>query len=162
MMEKIKQKLKENEEIQGYVHYVFDIDKWESEMKPLPKIKPILELKALNETYKLDKVCYYLNGKPVFLIIRGIPFSLEIEETDKVLRLKGYSADEINAKINSIYVNSVFRKGSLQFKDYIVLLLTNVITGLVVYIITFMSMLASQNSTQQAITNATVNATVGV
>lgn len=147
------EKLKKLEEISAYVHYVFDIDKWESELLPLPQIKPLLELKSYNETYKLDSVAYYLNGKPVFLIIRGIPFSLEIEETNKMLRIKGYSADEINAKINSIYVNSVFRKGSLQFKDYLVLFLTNIITGLMVYIITFMSMTANQNST---ITNAMV------
>lgn len=156
MMEKLKNKIKETEELAGYVHYVYDIDKWESILKPLPKIKPILELKNENETYKLDKIAYYLNGKPVFLVVRGIPFSLEIEETNTVLRIKGYSADEINAKINSIYVNSVFRKGSLQFKDYLVLLLSNIITGLVVYIITFMSMLANQNSAASAITNATV------
>lgn len=162
MFEKLKRKMKEIEDIQGYVHYVFDLDKWESEMIPLPKIKPILERKAYNETYRLDKVAYYLNGKPVFLIIRGVPFSLEIEETNTVLRIKGYSADEINAKINSIYVNSIFRKGSLQFKDYLVLLLSNIITGLVVYIITFMSMLASQNSTQNLVNQTLSNATMGV
>jgi len=129
MFEKLKDKIKDLEEIQGYVHYVYDLDKWETRIHPLPKIKPILEFRELHETYKLDKVAYYLSGKPVFLIIRGIPYSLEIEETDKVLKIKGYSADEIEAKINSVYVNTVFRKGSLQFKDYLVLILTNIITG---------------------------------
>lgn len=154
MKMKIREKLKEIESIEAYAHYVYDRDKWESRLIPIPKIKPILEIKSANETYSLDKVAYYLNGKPVFLLLRGVPFSLEIQETEKILTMKGYSASEINAKLNSIYTNHVFRKGSLQFKDYLVLILTNIITGLVVYIITFMGMLAKTNSVAP-ITNAT-------
>lgn len=135
MFEKIKNKMASVEE-KGYLHYIFDSEKWESKLYPLPKIKPILELSEFNETYNLDRVAYYLNGKPVFLVIRGIPYSLELTQTEKILTLKGYSASEIHAKLNSIYVNNVFRKGTLQFKDYLVLLLSNIITGLSVYIIT--------------------------
>lgn len=155
MLEKFQNKIKNLEEIRGFVHYIYDIDKWESQLHPLPEIKPTLTLKSKNEIYRLDRVCYYLNGKPVFLIIRGIPYSLELERTTDLLKIKGYSADEIEAKINSIYTNAVFRKGSLQFKDYLVLFLTNVITALSVYIITFMYASAS-NPSVNTVTNATV------
>lgn len=155
MFENIKNKIKSIEEIEAYVHYVYDREKWESKLYPISKIKPIIEFKEYKEIYKLDSVAYYLNGKPVFLLLRGIPFSLEMKETEQILTLKGYSASEIEAKINSIYTNHVFRKGSLQFKDYLVLLLTNIITGLAIYIITFMSFLAKSNQ-EMPISNSTI------
>lgn len=138
LLNKIKEKMKNIEEIAGYLHYIFDREKWESRLYPLPLIKPSIELREFSETYALDKVAYYLDGKPVFLVIRGIPYSMEIEQTEKNLTLKGYTASEIQAKLNSVYVNNVFRKGTLQFKDYLVLILSNVITGLSIYIITTM------------------------
>lgn len=153
----LKSKIKENEEIEAFVHYIYDIDKWESRLIPLPKIKPLLELKSKNELYKLEKIAYYLNGKPVFLLVRGIAFSLELEKLENTLRIKGYSADEIQAKLNSIYVNSIFRKGSLQFKDYLVLILTNIIVALTTYIITYFSVMSSSiGASAPPISNSTI------
>jgi hypothetical protein len=105
-----------------------------------------LEISRYGETYDISKTAFYIDGKPVFLIIKDIPMSLEFKEFDKKAKsfeLKGYSAAEINSRINSVYVNTIFRKGNLQFKDYLVILLSNIITGLVVYILTTLTTAAN-------------------
>jgi hypothetical protein len=170
-MFKLKDMFKIKDEIKAYAIYFFDREKYAFEIHPLPSIKPVLHLKSYNERYSLDKVAGYLQGKPCFILLRGIPFSVEIEECSdlvneeidpnnphkKMLRFKGYTASEIDAKIGSVYTNSVFRKGSLGFKDYVVMILTNVITGLTVYLITVLSRFSELQAS-----NEIVNATVGV
>ncbi len=151
-------RIRVEEEIRGYILYFFDIEKWESNLYPLPRIEPIVKLKKYREIVRLDKVGYYLNGKPVYIVIRSVPFSLEFELSDEefmnkeidpskvknesividkvpseikdniTLRLKDYTSSEIDAKISSIYTNSVFRRSSFNGKDAIFLILSVVIS----------------------------------
>lgn len=156
LKQKVKKKIEEIEDIKCFIHYVFDVDKWESRLFPSKEIKPIFESKSFKEIYYLDKVCYYLDGKPVFLVVRGVPYSLEFAKLQENLTIKGYSASEIEAKINSIYVNSVFRKSAFTFREYLSWLLSLLVCGLSVYILTYFSVSAQYQQNQTIPTNSTV------
>ena len=135
---RIFKKLKIEDEIVAYILYVYDLDKWAAEMLPLSRFYTPIEIRKYRETYALDKVFCYLKGVPVYLLIRGVPYSLELEKVKSQLVMKGYSASEINAKINSIYTNSVFRRPAFVGKDLVFLLLAIIIAILASVLAMFM------------------------
>lgn len=149
-MESIKRltenlKSKTNEEIiKGHVLYFFNDKNKMAILKNLAKISPVLESSEYNEIYALGNPAFYLLDKPVWILCRGIPFSLEMDDLDEsngIYKIKGYSASEIQAKVNSIPVNKVFRMGNLHFKEYLIIFLTNVISILATYIIVNLSII---------------------
>ena len=124
----------------GYLIYIWNPEHIECELKPLPTIQPICRLASVNETYQLGKPAMFFNGKPVFIIIRGIPYSIELKfttnEKDIVLLMeKGYSASEIDAKVHSVYTNSIFRNKRWSKMDTLVYALSVITTALTTSII---------------------------
>jgi len=119
----------------GYLIYIWNPEHIECELKPLPTIQPICRLASVNETYQLGKPAMFFNGKPVFIVIRGIPYSIELEfitrEKDIALLMeKGYSASEIDAKVHSVYTNSIFRNKRWSKMDTLVYILSIITTAL--------------------------------
>ena len=124
----------------GYLIYIWNPEHIECELKPLPTIQPICRLASVNETYQLGKPALFFNGKPVFIVIRGIPYSIELKFTTKdkdVIALieKGYSASEVDAKIHSVYTNSIFRNKRWSKMDALVYILSIITTALTTSII---------------------------
>lgn len=113
ILEKVKKEVSANI-FEGYCLYLYDNENLNCKMFPLQSIQPTLRIKASNETFALDNPAFYIEGKPVFICLRGNPISISMELMDKnarkILIEKGYSASEIDAKINSIYTNNIFRK----------------------------------------------------
>ena len=124
----------------GYLIYIWNPEHIECELKPLPTIQPICRLASVNETYQLGKPAMFFNGKPVFIVLRGIPYSIELEFTTnekEVIKLmeKGYSASEIDAKVHSVYTNSIFRNKRWSKMDALVYILSIITTALTTSII---------------------------
>ena len=124
----------------GYLIYIWNPKHIECELKPLPTIQPICRLASVNETYQLGKPAMFFNGKPVFIVLRGIPYSIELEiktnEKDIALLMeKGYSASEIDAKVHSVYTNSIFRNKRWSKMDTLVYILSIITTALTTSII---------------------------
>lgn len=131
--------------LKGYILYIFDPDKYECRLiEIIDYIKPNMEIRSTKEIFGLDKVGFYIQGLPVFICIKGVPFSMEWEsipkEKQEKLKLKDYTASEIASKLNSVYTNRIFSKGQMQFKDYLVIFLLMGLSACITYIITYMAM----------------------
>ena len=129
-------------EYSAYAHYFYNPEHLESEIFPIVVINPTFILKRTQETFELGKPAYFLKGKPVFILVRDLPFSIELEfsqskELIKTLKEKGYSAKDINAKLNSIYVNQVFRSKRFNKQD-ILLFLLSILTSVLITAMCFM------------------------
>jgi len=101
----------------------------------------------------------FIEGKPVFIIFRNVPYSITLDKENKKLTekdkkflrklgytesdienmsnqlfliLKGYSASEIDAHTESIYIQRAFRVPMKNLEFYLYLIMTNIITALCV------------------------------
>ena len=101
----------------------------------LRKIHPVIRLKKTNEVFKLEKPSFFISGKPIWILKRGNPISIKMELDFEQYVEKGYSSDEIDAKINSIYTNSIFRRNFINKTTIITLILSNIISIMSTYII---------------------------
>lgn len=146
----------------GYVIYLYDSDNLTGMMKPLTNIPPTLRWKNTSEMFKLDKPALYIDGLPVFLVLRGYPISIsfsfiennelvnmldekgnKIKDNDgkeimvkrKRLTEKGQSSSEIEAQLRSMYVNNVFRKKMMDSSTWIIFILWSFLCVLITYII---------------------------
>lgn len=160
--------MKEKEKIfKGFILYIYDINHFETRLIGLPSLGSFVVLKEYNERFDTAEPAFYLDGKPVWLCIRGIPFSLEFEEIDKQkvknMMVKIPSSSEIESKAKSLYTRMIFGKKMVDNSYYLISLLLCVITGLVVHLIdriSFSITTTPTNSTANIAnsTNATITA----
>ena len=61
----------------AYVEYYYDSQHKETILKPIERIPLVLRIPSFQEAFILRKPNHYLNGKPVFTVIRGYPLSIE-------------------------------------------------------------------------------------
>lgn len=125
----------------GYILYIWNPEKLECKLHPLTEIKPTCRVNSTSETFQLGKPAFFIDGKPLFVLVRGIPYSIELKLLDKKERKrldeKGYSASEIDAKVNSIYTNQIFRAKRLNKNDIIIFVLS-IITSVLTTSMCFM------------------------
>lgn len=125
----------------GFVFYVWNPKNLNIKIIPLTKINPILDLVNVKEFYFLYRPAMFIDGKPIFLIIRGIPFSFELQllkddsNLVKQIELKGYSSSEIRALLRSGYTTYLFGRPSLSLAQLLYLVFLIITICLVEYII---------------------------
>ena len=96
--------------IEAFVLYFYDKEKLVSKLVEIEDLTSIVTFKDSEEKIKLDEPAFYLRDKPVFIVVRGNPLSIKLELLEESFVEKGYSSDEINAKIESIYTNEIFKR----------------------------------------------------
>lgn len=131
-------KVKSTETIsKGFLLYFFDVEHLESELIPLTEIPSTIRLKKTQEVFELAEPAIFLSGKPVFFVVRGNPLSLTVDMAETQLKKKGYSASEIDARIESIYTNQLFRRKFVSkewiFAWFLSILLTVTTTWMVAH-----------------------------
>lgn len=136
VIDKIKLKAKESLAFGGYLLYIWNPEKLNCKLFPLPEVKATVRIASFGETFELGKPAMFLEGKPLFIVVREIPYSIELslitnKKRSKVLQEKGYTPSEIDAKINSIYVNRIFRAKRLTRIDIIIFALSLISTALI-------------------------------
>lgn len=187
MLDGYKMKINDTIKYSGYVIYLFDSDNLTGMMKPLTSIPPTLRWKNTSEMFKLDKPALYIDGLPVFLVLRGYPISISFqfiennemvnmldEKGQKVLdkdgkeimikrkRLteKGQSSSEIEAQLRSMYVNNVFRKKMMDSTVWIVFVLWSLLCIIITYVVCEIILNPKTPSTDSTgIINSTTNST---
>lgn len=138
-LNKAKQILEQNIKTKGVILYVWNKDFMSAKLLGITEINPVVHIRNTKELYLMENPIFVIDGKPIFMIIRGIPYSLEIilnvnKSQYFFFELKGYTATEIHAKIKSIYTNVLYRQNpSLKF--YLTMLLLMMIQGLLSHII---------------------------
>lgn len=129
----------------GILFYIWNPKIMTADMKDLPYIEPTLRLRSTSETFALREPSMVIKGKPVWFVVRGIPYSLELryiapEIIDLELNIEGSEArlelvhppsHEIDAIISSIHTERVFRQHKLLpyqiYSIVLVIICSNVI-----------------------------------
>lgn len=138
-LDKAKELLEQNIKTKGVILYVWNKDFMSAKLLGITEINPVVHIRNTKELYLIQNPIFVIDGKPIFMIVRGIPYSLEIilnvnKTQHFFFELKGYSSTEVHAKIKSIYTNVLYRQ-SPSLKFYLTMFLLMIIEGLLLHII---------------------------
>lgn len=136
---KAKEILEQNIKTKGVILYVWNKDFMSAKLLGITEINPVVHIRNTKELYLIENPIFVIDGKPIFMVIRGIPYTLEIilnvnKSQHFFFQLKGYTATEVHAKIKSIYTNVLYRQ-SPSLKFYLTMFLLMIIEGLGLHII---------------------------
>jgi hypothetical protein len=127
--------------IKAYILYCENPELLNFIFKPLYDIKPILDIDNFKESYLLDRPAMTINGKSIYLIIKNVPITLELDFKScnpllLELQLKGMDAHTIHAKKTSQHHENIYRNNrKFGLKEYIYVILLIIISCLTEYII---------------------------
>jgi len=107
----------------AYVQYFYDSIHLESKLKPIERIPLVLRLSNFQESFILRKPSYYLNGKPVFQLLRGYPLSIQtvllqenLESTFEIL--ENTDLEQTIIKVKNALLNSVDKSVILELDNF--------------------------------------------
>lgn len=144
---KAKEKLDTSLTVAGYVLYFWNTDKLNAQLKTLPYVANPLTIKSTQEDFLLGEPAFMLGDKPVFIVLRGIPYSIELElikSDDREVEIDGqlyklkeldYTPSQIYAKTKSLYHHIFFKSKRLTLTDKVIFILSIVLTALLTSII---------------------------
>lgn len=132
--------LKRHLKFPAYLLYCFNEENLQFKLIALPQHEPATDLKTTQEVFNLGKPCLFLEGKPLYLVVREIPYSinLELEKHKAILKEKGYDSQEIKAKIHSIYTYFVFGISRINIQFIVSMILIVICTVLTTFMLTGM------------------------
>ncbi|HEC92883.1 MAG TPA: hypothetical protein ENI51_07845 [Candidatus Atribacteria bacterium] len=137
--------------IQGWLEYYWDWDLKAYKLIPLPKVDPVCILKDTKEIFLLDQPTKLLKGKPVFMVLRGIPFAIpmdfnikelfntinELKEIDKrfIFGRTGLSSWDLYAKLKSPITDRIFKMKRITLGSILSHVLALVMGLMIMYIL---------------------------
>lgn len=125
----------------GFVFYVWNPNNLNIKIIPLTNVNPVLDITNTKEFYYLYRPALFIDGKPIFLIIRGIPISFElklIKDNSNLIQsieLAGYTPQEIRAKLKSGHSTYIFGKPNLSLSQLLWIIFLMVSICLIEYIV---------------------------
>lgn len=155
---KIKNSLKSFMSFAGFVLYIWNPDTLSGKLKPLSHIGSIIRINKA-ESFFLGNPSLVIDGKPLFILVRGIPYSIEVilrdlreymiergfdeddvnsklPENNTFLTDKGYTSSDIDAKCNSLITARIFKLHRVSVQYIVLLLLLMLCTSLITFMIT--------------------------
>jgi len=134
-----KQILEQNIKTKGVILYVWNKDFMSAKLLGITEINPVVHIRNTKELYLIENPIFIIDGKPIFMVVRGIPYTLEIilnvnKSQHFFFELKGYTSTEVHAKIKSIYTNVLYRQ-SPSLKFYLTMFLLMIIEALALHIV---------------------------
>jgi len=107
----------------AYIQYYYDSIHKESILKPIERIPLVIRIRKFQEAFILRKPDHYLHGKPVFVVIRGYPLSIETDflQTLKESRIEIVHNVDIDKTIIKVQETLNYHKDSnllLEMKDF--------------------------------------------
>jgi len=126
----------------GFVYYIWNIKNLNIKVIPLIYAYPVLDIVNLKEIYYLDKPSLFIDGIPIWTVIRNNPLSFEMDLVSKDgyfsdMTIHKYTSQEIRAKLKSGHSTYIFGKPSLTLREYIIFILILGIGQLLQYVILF-------------------------
>ena len=108
----------------AYIEFYFDSQHRETVLKPLQRIPLVLRIKSLQQSFILNKVDHYLNGKPVYKLIYGYPLSVQSNFTQttkevklEILHLDSEKVSNTIIKLKESLINSVDKSVILELDN---------------------------------------------
>jgi len=108
----------------AYIEFYFDSQHREAILKPIQRIPLVLRIKSLQQSFILNKVDHYLNGKPVYKLIYGYPLAVQsiFTQTTKevkleILDLESEKISNTIIKLKETLINSVDKSVLLEIDN---------------------------------------------
>jgi len=108
----------------AYIEFYFDSQHRETILKPLQRIPLVLRIKSLQQSFILNKVDHYLNGKPVYKLIYGYPLAVQSNFTQttkevklEILELESEKVNNTIIKLKETLINSVDKSVILELDN---------------------------------------------
>lgn len=108
----------------AYIEFYFDSQHRETVLKPLQRIPLVLRIKSLQQSFILNKVDHYLNGKPVYKLIYGYPLAVQSNFTQttkevklEILELDSEKVNNTIIKLKETLINSVDKSVILELDN---------------------------------------------
>lgn len=111
---KLKNSLNNFMSFSGFVLYVWNERNLNCRLIPLPRISNELRVNK-SETFFLGQPSLVIDGKPLFIVVRGIPYSIKVELRNLVDLLKEYNFDDDILKKN--LPDNVFNNPTLLVQE---------------------------------------------
>lgn len=110
----IEKAINQNIVVKRLIYYFYD---WKTKNAVLYKDTSLQEVwnnEQTEETFSLGEVAFYYEGIPVYFVIRGFNFSvgLDFNESNRKLVEKEYTTNDIYAKLQSQYIDRVFKQAN--------------------------------------------------
>lgn len=110
----IEKAINQNIVVKRLIYYFYD---WKTKNAVLYKDTSLQEVwnnEQTEETFSLNEVAFYYEGIPVYFVIRDFNISVGLDFFDDNRKLveKGYSASDVHAKIQSQYIDRVFKQAN--------------------------------------------------
>lgn len=146
----------------SYILYFYSDTNLQARLIPFPSIKPVIRLKSTLEIFKINKPAFFMDGKPVFILFREKPFSIEFETvmrelteyeikelddlgytkeqiekigTNITVMEKKYSASDIDSMLYSAHSNILLRQKKISIQFGITWIFSILSTVLITYIV---------------------------
>ncbi|TET59450.1 MAG: hypothetical protein E3J52_05830 [Promethearchaeota archaeon] len=108
----------------AYIEFYFDSQHREAVLKPIQRIPLVLRIKSLQQSFILNKVDHYLNGKPVYKLIYGYPLAVQSNFTQttkevklEILELDSEKVNNTIIKMKECFINSVDKSVLLEIDN---------------------------------------------
>jgi len=108
----------------AYIEFYFDSQHREAILKPIQRIPLVLRIKSLQQSFILNKIDHYLNGKPVFKLIYGYPLSVQSSFTQttkeveiEILDLDSEKISNTIIKLKETLINTVDKSVLLEINN---------------------------------------------
>lgn len=108
----------------AYVEFYFDAQHREAILRPIQRIPLVLRIKSLQQSFILNKVDHYLNGKPVYKLIYGYPLAVQSNFTQttkesklEILELESEKVNNTIIKLKQALINSVDKSVILEIEN---------------------------------------------
>jgi len=157
---KIKSTVKNFLSFAGYILYVYSETHLNCKLIPLTTLGSTIRINK-DESIYLGKPAMFIEGKPLWIVVRGYPYTMELDmiglkerlielgfnskeidvrvkKDDTLLIRKGYSSSDIDAKTYSLIAKRVFRIPKMSMSNVILVLLLMLSSCLITYLITSM------------------------
>lgn len=108
----------------AYIEFYFDSQHREAILKPIQRIPLVLRIKSLQQSFILNKVDHYLNGKPVFKLVYGYPLAVQSNFTQttkevklEILELDSEKLNNTIVRLKETLINSVDKSVLLELEN---------------------------------------------
>lgn len=108
----------------AYIEFYFDSQHREAILRPIQRIPLVLRIKSLQQSFILNKVDHYLNGKPVYKLIYGYPLAVQSNFTQttkevklEILELESEKVNNTIIKLKETLINSVDKSVILEIEN---------------------------------------------
>lgn len=99
-----------------------------------------MRLKSMKQVFKLSNAFTFINGKPVYLLLDDVPYSLDMRlDKDKaILREKGLTLEEVQEKTHALYTYLCFGTPKVNINYALISILTIFASILITFLTTKM------------------------